>query len=144
MTPEQTLRAAAQKVREHAAAALPADHRLAQPWHTKTCADEYEDTDGCPCFVTYAEHDDGSGAGVSIRYVAEAETTGYAAWIALMHPGVGLALADWLDGAAARERANEAAAARVYTTPADQAAWLDDHRDHQALAVARQILGDQP
>ncbi|MFJ8437650.1 hypothetical protein [Kitasatospora griseola] len=25
-----------------------------------------------------------------------------------------------------------------------QAAWLDDHRDHQALTVAHQILGDQP
>ncbi|WP_282204510.1 hypothetical protein [Kitasatospora fiedleri] len=61
-----------------------------------------------------------------------------------MHPGVGLAIADWLDRAAASERAAVAAVARVYTTPAEQNAWLDDHRDHQALAVARQILGDQP
>ncbi|RPE27330.1 hypothetical protein [Kitasatospora cineracea] len=53
-------------------------------------------------------------------------------------------LSQWLEAAAARERANEAAAARVYTTPAEQAAWLEDHRDHHALAVARQILGDQP
>ncbi|MGW4803091.1 hypothetical protein [Kitasatospora sp. NPDC004272] len=54
------------------------------------------------------------------------------------------ALAEWLKAAAARERANEMAAARVYTTPAEQTAWLDDHRDHHALAVAHQILGDQP
>ncbi len=47
-----------------------------------------------------------------------------AAYIAMMHPGVGLALADWLEDAALR---------RQYTpTPPDR-----------ALAIARLIVGEQ-
>lgn len=126
MTLEQTLNAAAQKLREAATVALPPDRRLAQPWHVEDCADEGEGSNDCPCIVAYTQHDDSSGFGVATHYVAEAETTEYAAWIALMHPGVGLALADWLD---------TAAATWAYLTNANQDA---------ALAVARQILGDQP
>jgi hypothetical protein len=46
-----------------------------------------------------------------------------AAWIALMHPGVGLALADWLDDAAEGDAQGEI---NPYT-----------------LAVARQFLGGE-
>jgi hypothetical protein len=51
-----------------------------------------------------------------------------AGWMALMHPGVGLALADWLD-----------AHAQILTTAAQ--ADPDSSLARHAVAVARQILG---
>jgi hypothetical protein len=130
VTPEQTLTAAAQKLR---AAATNAQHVSPQPW---TIGRESYDGAG----VLYAA----TGVIVADRSCDDHDESVDLPYIALMHPGVGTALADWLDQAAASERAGEIAAARVYNTPDEQTAWRDDHRDHHALAVARQILGDQP
>ncbi|HEY9494614.1 MAG TPA: hypothetical protein VIR15_07160 [Intrasporangium sp.] len=46
------------------------------------------------------------------------------AFIATMHPGVGLALADWLQ------------------LEADRLGWLENYATPQALTVARAILGE--
>lgn len=54
-------------------------------------------------------------------------------------------IADWLGSAARRQWANEEAAKRVWPDPTDHQVsreWLVDMTDHQALAVARQILGE--
>lgn len=60
-----------------------------------------------------------------------------ARYVAAMHPGVGAALADWLDAAAAHVRASyvccDSGAHRCYESAAPQ-----------ALAVARAILGSKP
>lgn len=66
-----------------------------------------------------------------------------AAWIALMHPGVGAALAEWLDYAARRHDALVQAAHQVW---ADDTAGRDKHitdeTDQRALTVARALLGE--
>lgn len=68
-----------------------------------------------------------------------------AAWIALMHPGVGSALADWLDEAAVRQDATECAAEVTWRNSDDVEArekWIAGMTDQQALATARAILGE--
>lgn len=99
MTPEQTLTAAATKLREAATAAQ----------HDVTTADFWS------CYPPATAWQDGllnGFGGVAGDYAA------------LMRPGVGTAIADWLDSAA--EDATQIGA------------------DHRALAVARAILGEQP
>ncbi|GAA0704844.1 hypothetical protein GCM10010193_69820 [Kitasatospora atroaurantiaca] len=124
LSPAETLTTAAKLLRERATAITAPDPGLDQPWHVEECADN--ETGGCPCIVAYQQHDDSSGFGVTTRYVADAETPEFAQWIALMNPGVGLALADWLDVAAANAAA---------------LTWPNQFID-SALAVARQILGE--
>lgn len=117
MTPEQTLCAAAQKLREHA---TNAQHVSPQPW---TIGRESYDGAG----VLYAA----SGVIVADRSCDDHDESVDLPYLALMHPGVGSALADWLDTAgryAGRRPADHQA-----STP-----FLAG-----ALAVARQILGDQ-
>ena len=119
MTPEQTLIAAATKLRELATAAN-ATHPA--PWTARP---------------RYPHLDDGRDRAHRLydtnrrSLLGGAATAGgpfmlapIARYAALMHPGVGTGLADWLDDAAAG----------------------DDHGEHNpyALAVAHQILGDQP
>ncbi|WP_097933345.1 MULTISPECIES: ParB N-terminal domain-containing protein [unclassified Streptomyces] len=103
------LRAAALKLREEAARA----HRASPaPW---TVTDEH--VVRCADGMTVADRSD-------TDHPAERADLPY---IALMHPGVGLALTDWL----------ESAAERLGDTEAPLAALLDP----SALAVARQLLG---
>jgi hypothetical protein len=64
------------------------------------------------------------------------------AYLALVGPATGLAVAAWLDKAAKRDRAGIVAAARVWPdNPAEQRAWVTAHQDDEALAVARAVLG---
>jgi hypothetical protein len=109
MTPAEELRSAADRVRTLAAEASPG------PW---------------------APNDMGGVKTTDELTVAEvwplyAAPNGNAAWIAAMHPGVGAALADWLD----REGRQEAYTLAEF-----------GHRSAcpEALAVARAILGSQP
>ncbi|MFE1321629.1 hypothetical protein [Kitasatospora phosalacinea] len=118
MTPEQTLTAAAQKLRAAATAASPG------PWtvNDTTYPESIHDATGRDIIS-------GSRWGGEARIFDEdADAT----WTALAHPGVGLALADWLDTAA--RYASRRPADHQTSTPFLAA----------ALAVARQILGDQP
>jgi hypothetical protein len=65
-------------------------------------------------------------------------------WIALMHPGVGLALADWLDQAAKVQDAIEQDAAHAWRGSDDLEArdrWIDSRTNHRAVAVARAVVG---
>lgn len=65
-------------------------------------------------------------------------------YIASMHPGVGVAVADWLDAAAVGYDATVKGAAGVWSDPADAAerdTWVAKQTDQYALAVARQVLG---
>ncbi|MFI9331946.1 hypothetical protein ACIGZJ_30945 [Kitasatospora sp. NPDC052868] len=67
-----------------------------------------------------------------------------AEYIALMHPGVGLAVAAWLAQAARTHRAAESAARRVWREDGDdeaRATFIAERTDHHALAVARAVLG---
>ncbi|CAL9647524.1 hypothetical protein [Streptomyces sp. enrichment culture] len=106
-TPAQELRTAANKIRTLAKAISTPDERD-QVFH----ADGTDVTQGC-----------------TGRYdVATTQTTELADYIAAMHPGVGTALADWLDATAATLDAN--------THPG----WQDTVAPH-SLAVARAING---
>lgn len=92
MTPAEELRTAAKLMRERAEAA---DARAwaGKPWAVDQCAE-----DGCPCIVYQGEYKPFDEPQVPpIQYVADTETPGHAAYIASMHPGVALAVADWLD-----------------------------------------------
>ncbi|MFE0692864.1 hypothetical protein [Streptomyces sp. NPDC058869] len=127
--PADQLRAAAEKLRA-AAAAVPSDDWGTRPWHVEECSDT-DTMESCPCIVAQGEHKEFDQPQVPlIQYVADAETTEHAAWIALMHPGVGLAVARWLG--------HHAAMADRLASLVDGA---PDGSDHPALAVARQLLG---
>lgn len=123
MTPAETLQAAAaQKLRALATAVESEDHP-GLPWHTEGCADE--ERGNCPCIVGRGWRSYHDEPPTAMFYVADAETPELAAYIAAMHPGVGLALADWLEW---------------------QAAALVEGRiaiPDAALAVARQLLGTE-
>lgn len=59
-----------------------------------------------------------------------------AAWIALMHPGVGAALAEWLDTVAGEMTAVEGTEYRAIGNGHDFESW------NAALAVAHALLGE--
>nr|BFD90694.1 hypothetical protein KitaXyl93_20540 [Kitasatospora sp. Xyl93] len=65
------------------------------------------------------------------------------AYLALVGPATGLAVADWLAQAARTHRAAESAARRVWREDGedDRAAFVAERTDHHALAVARAVLG---
>lgn len=66
------------------------------------------------------------------------------AHMALMHPGVGLALAAWLDRAAVEYDATVRGAAGVWSESGEERerdAWVERQTNPHALAVARQLLG---
>lgn len=112
-TPADELRAAADKLRALASTATDG------PWHQKGIGDE-------GWTVTSAN-----------RFIAETEDSekgrADADWIATMHPGVGNALADWLDLFANTEFDPEATI------------QVTDRSHECALAVARAINGtEQP
>ncbi|PSK57038.1 hypothetical protein B0E38_02569 [Streptomyces sp. 111WW2] len=126
-TPIEELRTAAGSLRK-LVADLPTTGWGDRPWHVEECSD----TDGmspCPCIVAQGEYREfDQPQEPLIQYVADAETVQHGAYIAVMHPGVGTALADWLDATAA---------ALEKHAPAQWHARLEP----QALAVARQING---
>lgn len=124
--PADRLHAAATKLRTMMAAIqapLPE-----QTWHTEPCADEARGD--CRCIVAQGRYAEGAAPPVPVFYVADAETPELAAWIALMGPVVGEALAAWLDIEAAR-----------WDPEADIQAWDASHE--RALAVAVAILGPE-
>ena len=91
MTPAEELRAAAKLMRECAEAADAADWP-GGPWAVDKCSEN-----GCPCIVYQGERNPYTEPQVPrIQYVADTETPEHAAYIASMHPGVALAVADWL------------------------------------------------
>jgi hypothetical protein len=144
LSPSEILTAAAKLLRERATAIAPAAPATAQPWHVKDCAGQSETGGDCPCIVALTQYDDSSGFGVSTRYVADAETPGYARWIALMHPGVGLALADWLERAARSHDALVQAAHSVWPDDPEAAdRHIAEETNRHALLLARQLLGGE-
>jgi len=93
------LRTAAQRLRK-LTGALPANDWGNRPWHAEECSDT-DDMSSCPCIVAQGEYREFDQPQIPlIQYVADAETPEFAAYIAAMHPGVGLLLAEWLDSAA--------------------------------------------
>lgn len=108
-SPADQLTAAAQKLR-HAATA---DYITPPPWIS---------LDGGDRVIHDPAHDTGNDPDAPLYVVDEPmDNPSNAEYIALMHPDVGLALADWLDDAAEDAR--------------------QIGPDYRALAVARQILG---
>lgn len=99
MTPADEMRAAADKLRK-LIAAVPSERWGDRPWHAEECTDT-DTMEGCPCIVAQGEDRDfDQPQDPPIQYVADAETAEFAAYIAAMHPGVGTALAEWLDATA--------------------------------------------
>ncbi|MFJ6615432.1 hypothetical protein ACIQPT_34730 [Streptomyces sp. NPDC091289] len=124
--PADQLRAAAEKLREEATRA----HRASpSPWavtdeHVVRCADGM--------IVADRSGTDHPAERADLPYIA------------LMHPGVGLALADWLDRAAVEHDATVHGAAGVWSEPGEERerdAWVERQTNRHALAVARQLLG---
>lgn len=111
--PAAELRAAAQLLREHAAAATPG------PWRTRGDYPEtvYSDTASGIVDVIAGSRWGGEASVFDNEHDA--------AWIAVMHPGIGEALADWLDATA------------------DYCTVSITHPTHvaRAMAVARALLG---
>ncbi|MFD8949426.1 hypothetical protein ACFV0B_11285 [Streptomyces xanthophaeus] len=123
MTPDEELRAAAEKLRTLAAEASEAPWTVNE-WGNVESADFAEAAEVWPL---------------------QAKPGANADYIALMDPDVGAALADWLDQAARSCDAAETAARRVFSDDAaERNRWIADQTDTNALAVARQILGSQP
>ncbi|MER5482958.1 hypothetical protein ABT024_07040 [Streptomyces sp. NPDC002812] len=130
MTPAEELRAAAALLRDRLVSAA-----TEGPWHVT----EYD-------VYTQQSYDFEAGLGTAPGRV-DVVGHGYegggfdrlcdAQYVAAMHPGVGAALADWLDAASAHVRAGyvccDSGADRCYESATPQ-----------ALAVARTILGSQP
>jgi hypothetical protein len=110
MTPVDTLRAAAKRLREAANAATPG------PYGVETVPETKESRIGSP---------------ITQRWVVEGRTR-YpdAIYIALMHPGVALAVADWLDF-----EANAVEASTQYPSRRDPSP------SGYSLAVALTVLG---
>ncbi|MDK1473660.1 hypothetical protein QNO07_09530 [Streptomyces sp. 549] len=129
-SPADTLRDAAARLRT-LAGAVPADHWGDRPWHVEECSDT-DTMQNCPCIVTQGEYrafDEPQDP--PIQYVADAETPEHAAYIAAMHPGVGLALATWLEHSA------------VILSGYDNHDHAEEY-GHLPLAVARAVLGSGP
>lgn len=130
MNPADELRTAADKIRK-LAADLPSTGWGNRPWHVEECSGT-DDMSPCPCIVAQGEYRDfDQPQEPPMQYVADAETVEHGAYIAAMHPGVGTALADWLDATAA---------ALDKHAPVGWQARLEPH----ALAVARAINGTAP
>lgn len=107
MTPAEELRIAAEYIRRHADGVTP------RPWKseaTRAHGHRVGTADGSNWVAWTGEHGEDNSA-------RDAD------WIALMHPGVGLALAKWLESAA------------------EDAEQIGP--DPHALAVARQFLGGE-
>jgi hypothetical protein len=136
LSPVETLTAAAKLLRGRAAAIGAPEAVRDTPWHVEECVNA--ESGDCPCIVAQGRFDSGEGPVEARLYVADAETPAHATWIALMHPGVGLALADWL----------ELEASLLEALPVDDAEALNTvparlvlQSCRHALTVARALLG---
>lgn len=135
-TPAQTLRAGAAKLRS-VTNAIPPNDWDDRPWHVEECSNK--EFGECPCIVAQGERKPWDEAQVPLmQYVADAETAEYATWIALMHPGVGAALADWLE-ATALDYDTNSKCGECHGSCCDP---RNCDCIRAALAVARQILGE--
>lgn len=138
-TPADEITTAATRLRT-LASALPANDWGDRPWHAEECNDT-DDTNPCPCIVAQGEYREFDQPQIPlIQYVADAENPEYAAYIAAIHPGVGLALGELLDAAAGLARAYPEMA-HDHDRPA-----CDDYTCDvmgRALALARAINGGQ-
>jgi hypothetical protein len=127
-TPADELRTAASRLRQLADQATPAPWTWKR-WHSDDCRTDCDDPT-CFLLIVGSPHGPVGDADVdrdvfAVERSVQERGEGDAAYIAAMHPGVGLALADWLGSAA--EDAEQIGA------------------DHRALTVARKILGgEQP
>jgi hypothetical protein len=121
LMPAETLSTAAKRLRERATA----PNITPGPW---LCLD------GGDRIIRYPGIDD-------TDYVVDEPTSNSAnaEWIALMHPGVGLALADWLEREAAIWTELEAVKAELHPK-GYKLSWPISTHD-EALAVARAVLG---
>lgn len=134
MTTEQRLRQAADTIRKRAAAATPGpwrqhDTHLGQYGYAATVlSGEGNDTDLRAWLPSMSQQPWDEARNVWPD----------AAWIALMHPGVGEALAAWLDAEAAIYEAVETTAAEMGPQGLKVSVGLSTH--DQALALADQIL----
>ncbi|MEH0542965.1 hypothetical protein QA802_07750 [Streptomyces sp. B21-105] len=122
MTPADQLRAAAERLRD-LREALPTEHWGDRPWQAEECSrTDDAPPSPCPCIVSQGEYRDfDQPQDPPIQYIADAETPEFAAYIATMHPGVGKALAAWLESAARDAR--------------------EIGPDPHALTIARAVLG---
>ncbi|SCD61665.1 hypothetical protein [Streptomyces sp. PpalLS-921] len=156
-TPADELRAAARELRKLATAA--STDQAGRP--TSRWAVRYQpgvlpgappQTDR-PCYLKAVDEADPDGRGARPLLHGNRGSRGrppsmdpqHAEYAAAMDPGVGLALADWLDAAAVAHDATVTGATGVWTDPADTAerdAWVTRQTDQHALVVARRILGD--
>ncbi|CAL9664316.1 hypothetical protein SUDANB1_07132 [Streptomyces sp. enrichment culture] len=127
MSAADEITAAADKLRK-LIADLPVTGWGARPWHVEECSDTDDMSPSpCPCIVAQGEyHEFDQPQDPLIQYVADAETVEHCAYIATMHPGVGAALASWLESWTGIE---------MYEAHA-----LPEDARH-ALAVARAING---
>lgn len=143
-TPSDELRAASARLRE-LIEAVPNDLWGDRAWHVEACSETA--TNECPCIVTQGEYKPfDQPQDPMIQYVADVETTGHANYIAAMHPGVGKALARWLDEEADRRDACFVAAIQIWGNAEhpDAVAWLTTglgKGSARALDLARQING---
>lgn len=125
MTPAEELRAAAEKLRAHAAAA--AEDSGSATWRATRHFPDLDESTFTALWATDARRPlmrGGGGKGRPPAYVS-APVGDY---IAAMHPGVGAALADWLDAEADRLNATTHPSWQNTVSP-------------QAVAVARAING---
>lgn len=120
-TPAAVLKGAADEIRQLATEATPG------PWHAWAGTYPHLVIQGPPGVLSEAK-------GIVSTNLAVNERAD-SSWIAALHPGVGMALADWLESTAATVEA-------VTRKHAD-AAPTDAHWLAPALAVAQQILGAQ-
>ena len=137
-TPAEDLRAAAAKLRELATAATPGpwrqhDTHLGQYGYTATVlSGEGNDTDLRAWLPSMSQEPWDEARNVWPD----------AAYIAAMHPGVGLALAELLEHHALHVDAVHKAAANVWHEgEAERAEWVEKQISTPALAVARAITG---
>jgi hypothetical protein len=124
-TPAETLRKAAALMRGRAEA-LANDDWPALPWAVTECSDK--EAGECPCIVYQGEYGPYTEPQAPpIQYVCDAESAGFAEWIASMHPILGIALAGLLE-----------------TTALCGCEEDDDHwpQKSAALAFARLFLGE--
>ena len=136
-TPAQELRTAAEKLRQAAAAA---DETNPAPW---TAVKPTSTPGSIRAFVFDAASGRiASGSSMGGRAGAPWLSESTAAYLILVHPGLGAALSDWLDREARAHEATVEAAARVFhDDPASRDAWVTEQANGEALAVARAILG---
>lgn len=141
-SPADEIRTAAERLRTLATAATPGpwrqhDTHLGQYGHTATVlSGERNDTELRAWLPTMSQE----------SWDETRNVWADAAYIAAMHPGVGTALADWLEDAAHAYDAAVTAAASVYANdPAAAEAFLTTGPGAQphALAVARAINQEQ-